>query len=175
MKTDLVGFQQKLFAQIDSQKQIDEERLCLRAFAGAPWLLDTNDIVYVSQVPAKYTIIPKADPAIKGLVQHDGEVYSVFDLGLIITGQPTAATKSNRILLLQSGIAQGTAFLVEYTPSLLPVSSFSMTTTENIPYAFASLIENDSEAIWNWLDLKTLLEHPIFLNKRAELAYKDLK
>ena len=71
------------------------------------WSMDASDILHVTQLPKALPFIPSAPTHIKGLIQQDGDVYTVFDLGYILNGVPTPMSKSNRVLILQPGLMPG--------------------------------------------------------------------
>ena len=89
-RTSLVDFQRDIFAQIEAFRQRGDERLCLRATSGKNnWALDANDILHVAQLPKLLPFIPAAPADVKGLLQQDGDVFTVFDVGHGLSGVPS--------------------------------------------------------------------------------------
>lgn len=167
----LVEFQRQIFAQIEAFKQRGDERLCLRAEAGAlGWAMDANDIVHVAQLPKTLPLIPAAPPYVRGLLQNDGDVYTVFDLGHILTDLPTPAHKGNRILMLHPALMANTALLVDNTYSLSAMESFHVDDTMTpAPLGTTVLRDNETDIAWNWLNFQALLTSSAFATRRLDI------
>lgn len=176
MALDLVAFQKEIFDRISEYKNRGDERLCIRAISGGVnWAIDGSDITHVAQMKKNHVPIPGTPSFIKGLIQQDGEIYTIFDLGEILTGQNTTYSKSNRILMLHQNIMQGVALLVESTPGLLPLEQFDQVDLEddNLPfYAEVALALSDESEYWYWLDLQKLLKSNAFQPRRLDVNAK---
>lgn len=173
-RTSLIEFQKAIFAQIDEFEARGDERLCLRAFSGLhSWAMDANDISYVTQLPKELPFIPAAPTYIKGLLHHDGEVFTVFDLAQILYGSPTPFNKSNRVLILHSALMTGVALLVEKTYSLISMDAMHVDKNEE-PVEFGALAikTEDSETPWHWLNFQQLLASPSFATRRLDIQAK---
>lgn len=173
-RTSLVDFQREIFAQIEAFQQRGEERLCLRAESGKNnWAMDANDILHVAQMPKSLPFIPAAPAYVKGLLQQDGDVFTVFDLGHILSGTPTLLSKSNRVLILQPAMMAGVALLVEKAYSLISMESMHVhTKIVPIEYGSAVLGIETSETPWHWLDFETLLNSSAFATRRLDIQAK---
>ena len=167
----LVEFQRQIFAQIDAFQQRGDERLCLRADAGSiAWAMDANDIVHVTQLPRNIPLIPAAPSYVRGLLQSDGEVYTVFDLGHILSDTPTPVHKSNRVLMLHPSLMANTALLVDKTYSLSAIESFHVDPdTSPAPLGTTVLRDNETDSAWNWLDFQALLTSSAFATRRLDI------
>ncbi len=172
----LVDFQHAIFAQIAAFQERGDERLCLRANAGdLHWAMDSGDIHLVAQMPKSLPNIPAAPAHILGLVQHDSEVYTVFDFGAILTGKLTPRRNHNRVLVLHHDLLPGAALLVERTYSLIPMDDMLVSSTPvthelaDTMLATKTGLEGRQEN-WNWLNFEKLLSGPAFASRRAEVA-----
>lgn len=173
-RTSLVDFQREIFAQIDAFQQRGDERLCLRAASGKiNWALDANDILHVAQLPKFLPFIPAAPAYVKGLLQQDGEVFTVFDLGHILSGVPTPISKSNRVLILQPAMMAGVALLVEKAYSLIPMESMHVNKEDaSVEYGAEVLKIEESDTPWHWLNFQALLTSPSFATRRLDIKAK---
>lgn len=173
-RSSLVDFQREIFAQIEAFEKRGDERLCLRAVSGKHhWSMDANDILHVAQLPKSLPFIPAAPAYVKGLLQQDGEVFTVFDLGHILNGVPTLLSKSNRVLILQPAMIAGVALLVEKTYSLVAIESMHVDTQEpSIEYGGPVLKNEESDTPWHWLNFQTLLNSPSFATRRLDIQAK---
>ena len=173
-RTSLVDFQRDIFAQIEAFQQRGDERLCLRAASGkSNWAMDANDILHVAQLPKTLPFIPAAPTYVKGLLQQDGEVYTVFDLGQILSGVPTPLSKSNRVLILQPAMMAGVALLVEKAYSLISMESMHVD-KENVRIGFSAAVLRieESDTPWHWLNFQALLNSPSFATRRLDIQEK---
>ena len=173
-RTSLVDFQREIFAQIEAFKNRGDERLCLRAASGKQqWAMDANDILHVAQMPKSLPFIPAAPVYVKGLLQQDGEVFTVFDLGLILSGVPTPLSKSNRVLILQPAMMAGVALLVEKAYSLISMDSMHIEKSSAlIEHSAAVLTIEESNTNWHWLNFQTLLHSSSFAIRRLDIKAK---
>lgn len=173
-RISLVDFQKEIFAQIEAFELRGDERLCLRAYSGNHhWAMDANDILHVAQLPRALPFIPSAPPYIKGLLQQDGEVFTVFDLGHILTGVATPLSKSNRVLILQPAMMGGVALLVEKAYSLVSLQALHIEKNEDlIDFGSTVLKLDDSDTLWYWLNFQSLLASSSFATRRLEIQAK---
>ena len=170
-RVNLVDFQNAIFKQIDAFRERGDERLCLRVLSGKiNWAMDSGDILYVAQLPRDITRIPSAPRYIRGLIQQDSDVYTVFDLGEILTGTPTPLNKSNRVLVLHPALLSGVALLVEKTYSLIPMDDMQRNDdAQPIQYSEISLKEEFYNQSWHWLNFPELLASPSFAIRRMDI------
>lgn len=174
--TSLVDFQKSIFDQIESFKSRGEERLVIRFLSGGlHWAIDSETIANVSLLPNTMPVIPAAPSYIRGLVQQDGNVLTVFDLGQLITGKPTPKTRTNRVLMLHSNLALATALLVEKTFGLVSLDSLSASSEKTIvPSAVERWVDSrwihddSSDVIWHWIQPDTLLTDAAFVSRRTQ-------
>lgn len=173
-RTSLVDFQRAIFAQIEAFQQRGDERLCLRAVSGKQhWAMDANDILHVAQMPKTLPFIPAAPVYVKGLLQQDGDVFTVFDLGHILSGVPTPLSKSNRVLIIQPAMMAGVALLVEKAYSLISMESMHIDKNNvSVEYSAAVLKIEESDTLWHWLNFQTLLNSPSFATRRLDIKAK---
>lgn len=173
-RTSLVDFQREIFAQIEAFEQRGDERLCLRAASGKNnWAMDANDILHVAQMPKLLPFIPAAPDYVKGLLQQDGEVFTVFDLGHILSGVPTPLSKSNRVLILQPAMIAGVALLVEKAYSLISMESMHVE-KDAIPVEYGDVVLKieETNTPWHWLNFQALLNSPSFATRRLDIQAK---
>lgn len=173
-RTSLVEFQREIFAQIEAFQQRGDERLCLRAASGKiNWAMDASDILHVAQLPKLLPFIPAAPAYVKGLLQQDGEVFTVFDFGHLLNGIATPLNKSNRVLILQPAMIAGVALLVEKAFSLIPMESMHVDTDgSSIEYGSTVMKIEESNTSWHWLNFQTLLNSPSFAARRLDIQAK---
>lgn len=173
-RTSLVDFQRDIFAQIEAFRQRSDERLCLRATSGKNnWALDANDILHVAQLPKLLPFIPAAPAYVKGLLQQDGDVFTVFDLGHVLSGVPTLLSKSNRVLILQPAMMAGVALLVEKAYSLISMESMHVDKEEHsVEFGTVVLKTDDANTPWHWLNFQALLNSPSFATRRLDIKAK---
>ena len=170
-RVSLVDFQSAIFKQIDAFRERGDERLCLRASTGKiNWAMDAGDILYVTQLPRNITRIPSAPRYIRGLIQQDSDVYTVFDLGEILSGVPTPLNKSNRVLVLHPALLSGVALLVEKTYSLIPMDDMQRDeVTKSVQYGDIVLKEEHDNQSWHWLNFPELLAGTSFAIRRVDI------
>lgn len=174
--TSLVDFQKSIFEQIEAFRSRGDERLVIRFLAGGVhWAMDSEIITSVSQLPNSMPVIPAAPSYIKGLVQQEGNVLTVFDIGQLVSGKPSPKNRANRVMMVQSNLSLATAFLVEKTFGLVPLTSLISSQDEtDVPSAVAQWVDSrwlheDSPGIvWHWIQPDTLLNDPAFVSRRTQ-------
>jgi chemotaxis signal transduction protein len=168
----LINFQKSIFEQISAFQSRGDERLVIRFFAGGVfWVMDASDISNVSLLPPTLSIIPAAPASVRGLVQQEGYVLTVFDFGKILTSVKTPVHRSNRILMLDPDISIGVGLLVEKTYGMVSIETLLPTFSENgigSKWTHSQWTHNDTEgAVWNWLKLDTFLNDGLFSAKHS--------
>lgn len=119
----------------------------------------------VSVVPlVKLKKIPLMPDYVAGLMNYRGEAIPVIDLGQLVTGTPSAARFSTRIILIKYETATGQkekklgliASQVTETvkTKLLTPPSSGVLMDENL---YPDGIESESEGMIQWFDLKRIL------------------
>jgi chemotaxis signal transduction protein len=168
----LVDFQKSIFAQIEEFQSRGDERLVVRFLAGGMyWAMDAENINSVSLLPSSLSTIPAAPANIRGLVQQDGNVLTVFDFGKILTDIKTPVHRSNRVLMMAPGLAVGTGLLVEKTYGMVPITTLkpvAMEAGDDARWTHSKWTHDDTEdAVWNWLQIDTFLNDGLFSAKRS--------
>lgn len=174
--TSLVDFQKSIFEQIDAFKSRGDERLVVRFSAGGlHWAMDAETVENVNQLPKVVPTIPAAPGYIRGLVQQEGNVLTVFDLGYLLTQRATPVNRTNRVLMLNTRLAMGTALLVDKTFGLVPLSTLVPATNQTALNAVAEkwvdsrwVHEDSEQTIWHWLQPDSLLNDAAFAVRRAQ-------
>lgn len=164
MSVNLVEYQKKIFSHIDEFQEKGDEHIAVRFLSGGiHWAFDAADLVSVNQMPRAPTIIPSAPKYIKGLMQQEGNILSIFDISHLVNEQQTALKKSNRVLVIHPNITTGVAFLVEKTYSLVPIESLIATKSKyHTTWSNTAFKHEDSNEVWHWIHIKDLLNNPAF-------------
>ena len=164
MSVNLVEYQKTIFKHIDDFQAKGDESLAVRFYAGGIyWAFDSADLLSVSQMPKRPTVIPGSPDHIRGLTQQDGDVLSIFDYGHIIHGDKTQFSKSNRVLVVHPALTVGVSLLVDKTYSLVPIESLIAASPKyTMPWSNTAYTHEDSTEVWHWINIKTLLTDPAF-------------
>jgi len=148
----------------NSQNLNSDYSLCLCILAGnIKWAMDTNDIIHVTQMPKKEVLIPQAPPHIRGLVQKNGEIYTIFDFGYIINGLLTDTKKSNRLLFINPILISGVAILVEKSYSPVSLHNFKTIGAGEHELSELTVVENSKEQYFQWLHFERLKYSPFLI------------
>lgn len=174
--TSLVDFQKSIFDQIEAFKSRGDERLVVRfSSGGLYWAMDSSAIVNVSQLPPNMPLVPAAPQYVRGLVQQDGNVLTVFDLGHMVSGKMTPKNRTNRVLTLGNHLALASALLVEKTFSLVSLPSMLPTGDQGkLPASVQAWVEgrwkheDSANIIWHWIHPDALLADAAFASRRTQ-------
>ena len=117
--------------------QAGTERLDIAAFSVAgEWLALPAGLLVESVEQPRLTALPNAPRALVGMLQHDGRMLPVLDLGLALYGRATA-TPEAPVLICRNAQGQGLALRVD---ELGPVFSIAATQALASPGGRARLV-----------------------------------
>lgn len=122
---ELLKYQQNLFDQMAVLKEKGDDSLAIPFSAGGHSLLIPAESVFAVDSNKEYIAVPSSPSWILGLTQFQGDVYTVFDLGALLSPHlKNTRSRKGRLIILKSEYAYGVALWVDQLFSSVPFSDF---------------------------------------------------
>lgn len=155
--SNLIGFQQHLLEQINDLTIKGEDDLYLRfQLNNTNYLVDCDNILYVMR-NSFILPVPNAPIYIKGITEHNGSVYTCYDLKYLMINELQEITPRHKILILQQDFYQGISFLVENVLSIATKNDFKVIHEFDSESLIKKHLEYKSDnSEWNLIDFRNL-------------------
>lgn len=155
--SNLIGFQQHLLEQINDLTIKGEDDLYLRfQLNNTNYLVDCDNILYVMR-NSFILPVPNAPIYIKGITEHNGSVYTCYDLKYLMINELQEITPRHKILILQQDFYQGVSFLVENVLSIATKNDFKVIHEFDSESLIKKHLEYKSDnSEWNLIDFRNL-------------------
>lgn len=127
------------------------------------WLVNLIDAGEVLPVP-RLTAVPLTRSWFSGIANIRGNLFSVVDFSSFLGGEHSPATVNSRLLLAGQKFGLNSALLVTRMMGLRNTQQFKLEEkNETLPSWVANEYSDADGRIWKELNMRSLIQHPDFL------------